>query len=111
MRRPHSSFCRPYVKIREQDTSVTQASASAASWSVPDLCAAYNWPKGLTGGGVIAIVELDGGWVQSDIDAYFQSINQPTPQITDISVNGARNKPNLHIGQTPDPDSEVAMDI
>ena len=36
-----------------------------------------NWPSNLAGGGVIAIVELNGGWVQSDMAAYFQSIGQP----------------------------------
>jgi kumamolisin len=75
---------------------------------VPDLCAAYSWPTGLTGGGVIALVELGGGWVQSDMDLFFQSIGQPTPQITDVSVDGTENTPD------PDPngpDGEVALDI
>ncbi len=111
MSRTHSSFCRPYIKLRDHDATGAQAGASANPWSVPDLCAAYNWPTGLAGGGVIAIVELDGGWVQSDMDAYFQSIKQPTPTIIDISVDSTRNNPNQHIGAQKDPDSEVAMDI
>jgi len=40
---------------------------------------------------VIGIVELGGGWVQSDMAAYFKSINQPVPQITDVSVDGTKN--------------------
>jgi kumamolisin len=47
----------------------------------------------MPGGGVIAIVELGGGWVQSDMDSFFQSIGQPSPQITDVSVDGTENSP------------------
>jgi len=75
---------------------------------VPDLCRAYNWPTGLTGGGIIAIVELGGGWVQPDMDEFFRGINQPVPSITDVSVDGPQNTPD------PSPDSadgEVALDI
>jgi kumamolisin len=78
---------------------------------VPDLCTAYNWPAGLAGGGVIAIIELGGGWVQSDLDAFFQSVSQPSPQITDVSVDGTQNSPNQSIGSSDDPDYEVALDI
>ncbi|MGO9467574.1 MAG: S8 family serine peptidase [Isosphaeraceae bacterium] len=102
--------CRPYFK-RIKPTLVGRAAIGAGPWSVPDLCRAYNWPTGVAGGGVIAIVELDGGWVQSDMDAYFQSIGQPVPQITDVSVDATRNNPNQHQGDANDPDYEVALDI
>jgi kumamolisin len=84
------------------------ATAGDAPWNVPDLCTAYNWPTGLAGGGVIAIVELGGGWVQSDMDQFFGGLGQPSPQITDVSVDGTQNTPD------PDPngaDGEVALDI
>jgi kumamolisin len=80
------------------------------SWSVPKLCAAYNWPTSQPGGGIIAIVELGGGWVQSDMDRYFQSIGQPVPSITDVSVDGTQNAPNQS-GSAGDADVEVALDI
>src|SRR5262249_39837767 len=76
------------------------------------LCTAYNWPTRLTGGGVIAIVELGGGWVQDDMDQFFSSSNQPVPKITDVSVDGTQNNPNQHLGDPQnDPDGEVALDI
>src|SRR5262249_29683091 len=40
-----------------------QPAQDGGPWNLPDLCKAYNWPTGLAGGGVIAIVELGGGWV------------------------------------------------
>jgi kumamolisin len=102
----------PYFKLRKPTPKGAQAAAAAAGpWTVPALCAAYNWPSGLAGGGVIAVVELGGGWVQSDIDAFFQSIGQPSPQITDVSVDGTQNSPNQSVGSPDDPDYEVALDI
>jgi kumamolisin len=102
-RRPR---CRPYFKLRH--INIAHATGSGAPFEVPALCAAYNWPTGLAGGGVIAIVELGGGWVQSDMDQFFGSIKQPVPQITDVSVDGTKNTPD----PSPDgPDGEVALDI
>ena len=88
--------------------SATGRSIDGGPWSVPDLCAAYSWPTNLTGGGVIAIVELGGGWVQSDMDQFFRGLGQPQPKIADVSVDGTKNTPN------PGPnsaDGEVALDI
>src|SRR5579862_8230931 len=102
-RRP---LCKPYFKLSR--TKPVPRTAAAGPWDVPALCAAYNWPAGLAGGGVIAIVELGGGWVQSDMSQFFGGIGQPVPQITDVSVDGTQNTPN------PDPngpDGEVALDI
>lgn len=99
MKTKHSAVSKPYFK---------PAKRQSGAWTVPNLCKAYNWPANLNGGGVIAIVELGGGWVQSDMEAYFKSIGQPVPQITDVSVNGVNNTK-----QSPknDADTEVALDI
>ena len=63
---------------------------------------------GLAGGGVIAIIELGGGWVQSDMNQFFGEVGQPVPQITDVPVDGTQNTPD------PDPngpDGEVALGL
>jgi kumamolisin len=88
---------RPYVK---------RPRALSGPWTVPALCAAYHWPAGLEGGGVIAIVELGGGWTAADMATFFQGVGQPLPSITDISVDGTRNSPGAS-----DADLEVALDI
>jgi kumamolisin len=81
--------------------------AASQLWTVPALAAAYDWPSGLPGGGVIAIVELGGGWVEADLDQYFQGIGQPTPSVTDVSVDGTTNQ-----GENGgDASVEVALDI
>ncbi len=110
--------CVPYFKLRKPALRGVEAAAApspptptAGPWTLPALCSAYNWPTKLAGGGVIAIVELAGGWVQSDMDSFFKSIGQPSPQITDVSVDGTVNSPNQSIGSDDDPDFEVALDI
>jgi kumamolisin len=96
----------PYFKKALLTPSALHARATGSGpWAVPDLCAAYQWPTGLAGGGVIAIVELGGGWTRNDMTSYFTSIKQPLPDIVDISVDGTKNTP----GQ--DADGEVALDI
>jgi len=97
-----------YYKLRDHNKAVARGKGA---WSVPDLCQAYSWPSGLTGGGVIAIVELGGGWVQADTDAFFKSIGQPAPHIIDVSVDGSTNNPGKSTGQKSDDDIEVALDI
>ncbi|HEX3766590.1 MAG TPA: S53 family peptidase [Kofleriaceae bacterium] len=93
----------PYFKLH--DRRLKSRASSQGPWRVPDLCAAYSWPTGLAGGGVIAIIELRGGWVQSDMDAFFHGLKQPQPSIVDISVDGTTNAPG---GSA---DGEVALDI
>lgn len=90
---------RPYIKRRGT------ALLRGTSWSVPDLCAAYDWPRDAPGGGVIAIIELGGGWNQADVDQAAALAGYPSPAITDISVDGTQNSP----GSADD--GEVALDI
>jgi kumamolisin len=100
----------PYFKRKH--AHLVPRDGAEQTWTVPQLCTAYNWPTNLAGGGVIAIVELGGGWVQSDVDAFFQSIGQPSPSITDVSADGTtQNNPNQSVGSQNDPDLEVALDI
>jgi subtilase family serine protease len=104
---PQRPSVKPYFR-----RALTHAASHSGPWTVPDLCHAYKWPpRNLAGGGVIAIVELDGGWVQSDMEQFFSGIGQPMPTITDVSVDGTVNNPNQHLGDPNDPDGEVALDI
>jgi kumamolisin len=102
---PH--HCRSYIKVfpKARPGVIRALAEPEVTWDVPELCAAYNWPTGMPGGGVIAVVELGGGWVQSDLDTYFQSLGQPTPSVTDVSVDGTQNQPG------GEDDLEVALDI
>jgi carboxypeptidase C (cathepsin A) len=110
---PRDNRILPYFLLREhREASLRPAAAVAGPWTIENLCAAYDWPKGCPGGGVIAIVEFDGGWVQSDMDAFFRASNLTSPTIKDVSVGTAFNNPNQHLGDpNGDPDVEVTLDI
>ena len=94
----------PYIRFAKVDAA---PGSEDASWNVPALCRAYGWPTGLVGGGVIAIVELGGGWASRDLELFCANNNIPLPVVTDVSVDGTRNAP----GVNPDSDGEVALDI
>jgi hypothetical protein len=80
--------------------------AASRPWSVPALCAAYQFPTGVTGpGATIGIVELGGGYRPSDITAAFARWNLPAPVLTDVGVSGGTNSPG------DDADVEVVLDI
>jgi hypothetical protein len=86
-------------------------------WTVPEICDAYTWPKGLegkglAGGGTIAIIHLGGGWDPADIDPFFHdqglSIEQQ-PQVSDHPLAGVtQTAPSATPSQA---DLEVALDI
>jgi kumamolisin len=97
----------PYFKLRKAGVAPRDGGAGAP-WSIAALCAAYSWPNSLEGGGIIGIVELGGGWIQSDIDQFFSTANLPSPNITDVSVDGTQNS---NTQPQNDADGEVALDI
>ena len=104
---PHS--IKPYFKFLTRPHG--EAAAAAATWKVPDLCEAYDWPKkDAPGGGVIGIVELSGSWGQKDVEAFFAHSfpgqNVPLPQIEDVFVDDTRPTQGKN-----DADGEVALDI
>ena len=101
----------PYFVLRQPAGAIRPAAAGARPWEVTDLCAAYSWPAGLAGGGVIAIVEFGGGWLQSDIDAYFKKVGLSTPTIVDVPIGAGGNTPNPGGDPSTNPDGEVALDI
>jgi kumamolisin len=70
----------------------------------------YGFPDNTDGTGqTAAIVELGGGFDQSDLDTYFTGLNiVPTPTVTSVGVDGGRNVP----GKDPSgADGEVLLDI
>jgi len=107
--------CHPYFKRAPHVNSAWAAvqrlitNPHTGPWKLPTLLGSYHFPVSTApGGATIAIIELGGGWVQSDMAAFFASINQPVPNITDVSVDGTQNS--LQNPQN-DADFEVALDI
>jgi kumamolisin len=85
------------------------AAATATSYPAPEVGSAYAFPSGLDGSGeTIALIELGGGFAQSDLDTYFSGLGIATPSVTSVGVDGATNVPD----QDPNgADGEVLLDI
>jgi len=96
---------RPQARTRSQ---VASAKAVSISYTPVDLGKVYNFPVGTDGSGqTVAIIELGGGFGQSDLDTYFGGLGV-TPTVTAVSVDGARNEPG---GDPSGADGEVLLDI
>jgi kumamolisin len=85
------------------------AAVSTTSYTPLDLGRIYNFPAGTDGAGqVIAIIELGGGFAQSELDAYFTGLGITGPKVTAVGVDGATNV----AGKDPNgADGEVLLDV
>jgi kumamolisin len=84
------------------------AAAASTSYTPPQIAHLYDFPAtGRGTGQTIALIELGGGYRDSDIATYFQQLGLVAPKVVSVSVDGAQNAPT-----TPDSaDGEVALDI
>ncbi|HET9389212.1 MAG TPA: S53 family peptidase [Steroidobacteraceae bacterium] len=84
------------------------AAAAAAAFLPNEVAALYGFPASVSGKGqCIALIELGGGYINSDTSAAFKTMGLAAPVVVAVPVDGGANKP------TPDDgaDSEVALDI
>jgi kumamolisin len=83
-------------------------SVSSATYTPLQVAAAYDFPSAVDGTGqCAAIIELGGGFQESDLDAYFGNLGIPTPTVEAVSVLNGQNQP----GDPNGPDGEVMLDI
>ena len=87
------------------------ADAADQSHTYPpnQVASIYQFPAGTTGAGqTIAVIELGGGYSDSDLDTYFGGLGIDVPSVTAASVDGGSNAP----GSDPNgADVEVALDV
>lgn len=88
---------------------VAPAAGAARSYTPIELGEAYTFPPDADGAGqTVAIIELGGGFAQSELDEYFAGLGITVPQVTAVGVDGATNQP----GADPSgADGEVLLDI
>ncbi|SDP41229.1 kumamolisin [Nakamurella panacisegetis] len=97
---------RPQARARLQSA---RAEAVSVSYTPPELGKVYRFPVGTDGSGQrVAIIELGGGFAQSDLDAYFSGLGLSGPKVTAVGVDGADNQPG---GDPNGADGEVLLDI
>jgi kumamolisin len=94
---------------RPQARSLFRPRADARSaYMPPQVATAYTFPTGLTGSGeCIALIELGGGFRQTDLSAYFAQLGVPEPTVVAVPIDGGSNTP----GTADGPDGEVMLDI
>jgi kumamolisin len=97
---------RPHVRTRR---APGPAAAPGTSYQPNQVAGIYDFPAGTTGAGqTVAVIELGGGFSQSDLDTYFSGLGiTPTPSVTAVGVDGASNNP----GDTSGASVEVNLDI
>ncbi|MDQ4500724.1 S53 family peptidase [Sinomonas sp. ASV322] len=99
--RPH------FVAVTEElPEGATAAPTALKSFTPIEVANLYGFPSGTDGTGQsVGILEFGGGFLQSDLDAYFSSLGLQTPKVVAVGVDGAANSPG-------DPaDVEVVLDI
>jgi kumamolisin len=69
---------------------------------------AYGFPPGDGAGQTIALVELGGGYVESDLKKFFKKLTIETPAVGSVAVDSGTNAPT---GDANGPDAEVMLDI
>jgi kumamolisin len=91
----------PHFRIR-------RPKVESVSYTPVQVAQAYKFPATATGAGqTIGIIELGGGYRQSDITAYFKSLGLAAPSIVAVAVDGGKNSPSTASGA----DGEVMLDI
>jgi kumamolisin len=82
------------------------AAATAGPLTAPQVASFYQFPDSADGTGqTVAIIELGGGYTQSDLSNYFAGLGLAVPSVTPVGVDGGANTPGS------DADGEVELDI
>ena len=84
------------------------APAGSTSYTPNQVGQLYGFPQGATASGqTIGIIELGGGFQQTDITTYFRQLQLPAPQTVAVLIDGGLNSP----GDPNGADGEVMLDI
>jgi kumamolisin len=95
---------RPHVR------PATAAAAPSAQLTAADVAGLYQFPSGLDGGGqCVGLIELGGGYLETDLRTYASALGLPAIEVTVVPVDGAANTPPT--GEPDSSDAEVALDL
>jgi len=96
---------RPVAKSHHRVSAKTQQSVS---YIPSQVAKAYNFPAGNGAGQTVGLIELGGGYKQSDLTAYWKLAGVPPVSVTAVGVDGGSNAPS---GDPNSADGEVCLDI
>lgn len=97
---------RPAARPHFRPSDAAGPAVTPAPLTAVQVATAYQFPAGTDGSGqTIAIIELGGGYRDSDLQQYFSALGLAVPPISSVGVDGASNSPGN------DADMEVLLDI
>jgi len=101
---------RPHFRMSVPPIGPRRAAPHTAGFTPLQLAQLYDFPTGNDGSGqCIGIIELGGGYQDSDLQQYFSELGLSTnPQVISVGVGGGKNAPT---GDPSGPDGEVTLDI
>lgn len=103
--RPHAQ---PHFKVAKEESGLFIAHAASSGFNPNQLNTIYGYPKNVTGKNqCIGIIELGGGYRNTDLQTYFSGLGITMPSVKAVSVNGAANSPT----NANSADGEVMLDI
>jgi len=109
----------PHFRILGEDGAVTARAAQGEGFATPhaggnisytpvQVAQLYGFPAGINAANqTIGIIELGGGFRQTDIATYFKALGQKTPNVIAVSIDGGKNSPS----NSNSADGEVMLDI
>ncbi len=97
-------------KLRPRPMGIAPRAVGDMSYTPLQVAQLYNYPTAGNGTGqTIAIIELGGGYSDSDLSSYFSGLGiNPAPKVTAVGVDGGKNQPT---GDPNSADGEVLLDI
>ncbi|HEY1991791.1 MAG TPA: S53 family peptidase, partial [Gammaproteobacteria bacterium] len=102
-----SQISAPGQSQGQPQAGIARPHAAASSLTPPQVAQAYDYPSVTGQGQCIALIELGGGYQDSDIQTYFSQLGLTPPTVVAVSVDGGTNSPSDPNGA----DGEVALDI
>lgn len=105
---------RPFAKTHFYLKRHPKPPAAITAFYPAEIAKLYHFPTDVTGQGQkIGIVELGGGFRQSDLDTYFAQAGVPNPPTVTVSpfAGGGANSPGTDPLDPANPDIEVLLDI
>ncbi|PMS33339.1 kumamolisin [Trinickia symbiotica] len=98
---------RPHFRIRS-GYEPRRAAARTETFTPLQMASLYDFPPGDGSGQCIGIVELGGGYTESDLRQYFSELGMAEPRVVAVGVDGGSNAPS---GNPSGADGEVTLDI
>jgi kumamolisin len=95
-------------QARSQHRLFRPAAATLTAFNPNQVADLYGIPASDGAGQTIAVIELGGGYVASDLATYFKGLGLTAPKVSAVLVDGAKNQPS---GSANGPDGEVMLDI